>query len=187
MKSKILLLGILVTIVSCSGGRNSTGYSLINDMMYSITYEAFSDNPVFENGQTMQKPPKNTIPRGWMPHPMNENGLPQVLENPYDMDEYAWKRGEMLFNKTCSACHGKDGRADGLVVTKGGYPRPPNFYSRSFKYSKKERKPAGHIYNVITFGQGNMASHAQQLYPEDRWYVSEYVREKLMIRGKKKK
>lgn len=181
---QLILISFLAILVGCSGGRNSTGYSLINDMMHSVAYESFSENPIFDNGQSMQPAPVNTIPRGFMPHPMNEDGTPQVLENPYSMTDYKWKRAELLFNRTCSACHGVDGEATGLVVSVGGFPTPPKFKSRSFKYSKKDQKPAGHVYNVITFGIGNMPSHAQQLYPEDRWAVSEYVRERLMTKGK---
>jgi hypothetical protein len=184
---KTMLLSILLLgLVGCSGGRNSTGYSIINDMMYSEAYEAFSDNPVFDNGQTMQPAPKGTIARGKMPLPMDEEGSPVVLENPFEMNDYKWERSKLLFKNNCSACHGKMGRGDGLVVTKGGFPAPPNFYkSRRFKYSKKKRYPSGEIFNVITYGRGNMASHAQQLYVEDRWAVAEYVREKLMVKGKK--
>ena len=183
---KLILLGtLLFSLISCSGGRNSTGYSLINDMMYSITGESFSENQLFEDGQTMQPPVAGTVARGKMPHPMGEDGQPFVLDNPYEMNDYKWKRAELLFNRTCASCHGVDGQASGKVVTEGGFPAPPKFRSRSFKYSKKDKKPAGHIFNVITFGIGNMPTHAQQLYAEDRWYVSEYVRERLMIRGKK--
>lgn len=185
MKNVLLINLFLLIFVSCSGGRNSTGYSIINDMMYSITYEAFSESQVHDNGQSMQAPPANTIARGKMPHPMLADGTPEILENPVVMDDYRWKRAELLFNRTCSACHGVDGQATGKVVTEGGFPAPPKFKSRRFKYSKKDRYHSGNIYNVITFGIGNMPSHAQQLYAEDRWLVSEYVREKLMTKGKK--
>ena len=185
MKYKVLLLSCLVIIIGCSGGRNSTGYSLINDMVHSKAYEAFSENPVFENGQSMQAAPENTIPRGFLPHPLSADGTPEVLNNPYGMNDYKWARGKMLYQNNCSACHGLKGQGDGLVVTVGKFPKPPKFNSRSFRYSKKDAKPSGHIYNVISFGIGNMPSHAQQLYAEDRWYVAEYVREKLMIKGKK--
>jgi mono/diheme cytochrome c family protein len=185
VKSLLLVSILSIFIIGCSGGRNSTGYSLINDMMHSLAYESYSENHLFDNGQTMQPPPENTIPRGFMPHPMDANGNPVVLENPYEMNDYKWQRAELLFNRTCSACHGVDGQGGGKVVTQGGFPAPPKFKSRTFKYSKKERKPSGHIYNVISFGYGNMPAHAQQLYPEDRWAVSEYVRERLMTRGKK--
>jgi len=181
---KLLLLSLIFTLVSCSGGRNSTGYSLINDMMYSETYESYSENPVFDDGQTMQAAPLGTIARGKIPHPMTADGQPEVLTNPYEMTDYAWQRGELLFNRTCSACHGVDGLASGATVKLGYFSVIPNFQARRFKYSQKDAYPAGQVFNTITFGRGTMPSHAQQLYPEDRWYVAEYVREKLMTKGK---
>ena len=185
MLKNIILSTVFILLVSCSGGRNSTGYSLINDMMYSVAYESYSENPIYEDGQSMQVAPANTIARGKMPHPMGEDGLPVVLDNPIEMNEYKWKRAELLYQRTCSACHGVKGMGDGLVVSQGKFPNPPKFKSRTFKYSKKDKYPAGAIYNTITFGKGNMPSHAQQLYSEDRWIVAEYVRERLMVRGKK--
>jgi mono/diheme cytochrome c family protein len=181
--NKIIILTLLATLVGCSGGKNSTGYSIINDMMYSVAYEAQTENPVFKNRQTNQLAPKGTIARGFMPHPMDESGNPQVLENPHAMNEYAWERGKMLFKATCASCHGAEGAGDGKVIERG-FPKPPAFKSRRFKWSKKDQRPAGYVYNVITFGYGNMPSHAQQLYSQDRWFVSEYVREMLMTKGK---
>ena len=186
---KTLLFVVLISLVGCSGGRNSKGYSLINDMMYSEAYEAFSSNPVFDNAQSMQPNPAGTVSRGHMPHPMDKDGNPLVLSNPYEMTDFAWSRGQELFEKTCSACHGVKGKADGLVVTKGGFPKPPSFSARRWKRlgeSGDYQYGAGNVYNTVTFGYGNMASHAQQLLPRERWYVSEYVREKLMKKNKKR-
>lgn len=177
-----------LAFVSCSGGRNSTGYSIINDMMYSETYEAFSDNPVFDNNQSMQPAPENTIPRGFMPDEVDENGKLIVIANPYkeEMTDYEWKRGKLLFESTCSACHGKKGKGDGLVVTKGGFPVPTKFTARKWRKKNADgnyKLPSGYVYKVITEGYGNMKAHAQQHYPRDRWFVSEYVREYLMRGG----
>ena len=184
MMKRILLITATIILASCSGGRNSTGYSIISDMMYSEAAEAQTVNHNFYNGQTNQQPPKNTIPRGFMPHPLDEDGNPRMIKNPHEMDAYAWERGEMLFNNTCAACHGVKGKGDGLVVKKGGFPKPPSFTARRWK--KMERYPSGHVFNVIKFGYGNMPSHSQQLYDIDIWRVSEYVRQKLM-RGRKKR
>ncbi|MCT4642981.1 MAG: c-type cytochrome [Bacteriovoracaceae bacterium] len=181
---KVVLGSLIVVLSSCSGGKNSTGFSIINDMMYSEAYEAQTVNNVFDNGQTNQLAPKGTVARGFKPHPMDDEGNPIVLKNPHVMTDYAWERGKMLFEATCSACHGTKGKADGLVVLEGGFPKPPSFSARKWKKAKKY--PSGYVYNVITFGYGNMASHAQQLYPKDRWYVSEFVREKLMKKKKRK-
>lgn len=175
----------MTVLVGCSAGRNSTGYSIINDMMYAVPYEAYSENPNYFDKQSNQLAPKGTIARGFMPHPMDAEGIPKILVNPYEMNDYAWERGKMLFNATCSACHGTKGLADGKVPERG-FPKPPNFKKqRKFKWSKKEKYNSGVIYNVISFGRGNMPSHSQQIYPRDRWFVAEYVREMLMTKGKK--
>jgi hypothetical protein len=182
-KLLISLISIL-SLTGCSGGKNSTGYNIITDMAYPVAYEAQTENLLYENGQTNQLAMEGTISRGFLPHPLDNEGNPMVLSNPHEMDAYAWERGEMLYKSMCASCHGDKGLADGLVVTKGGYPKPPKFNAR--KWKKRDKYPAGHIYNVITYGLGNMSSYAQQLYPIDRWHLSEYVREKLMKKKKRK-
>jgi mono/diheme cytochrome c family protein len=189
---RLLLTTLLsLIIVSCSGGRNSTGYSVINDMKYSLAAEAFATSKVFKNGQTMQNAPANTIARGWMPHPKDAAGNPvQFSENPFEFDEYAQYRGKMLYEVNCLPCHGAEGKGDGLVV-KRGYPKPPSFSGRSWRKSNSNnsdyKNNQGWIYNLITFGRGNMGSYAQQLVPEDRWAVAEYVRRELGRSSKKLK
>ena len=188
---KILLALLSFVLVSCSGGRNSTGYSIINDMKYAVPYEAHTENPVFYNGQTMQNAPANTIARGWMPHPKNEDGNPvQFKENPFEYDGYAQYRGKMLYEANCLPCHGAEGKGDGLVIDKG-YPKPPSFAGRAWRKSNSDdtdyKYNQGWIYNMITYGRGNMMGYAQQLYPVDRWAVSEYVRRELGRSSKKLK
>jgi cytochrome c5 len=188
VKALLTIFTVSFLVVGCSGGRNSTGYSIINDMMYSITYEAFTKSDIHPDGQSMQLAPKGTIARGFMPHPKDADGNPVVLKNPYPETPYSIKRGEHLWNVTCTACHGAKGGVKGTEfgeVVKRGFPKPPKFDGRRYKWSKREKYTSGTIYNVITFGQGNMPSHAQQLYPQDRWYVAEFVRNHLMVKGKK--
>lgn len=181
---RYLLLPItLLLVASCSGGRNSTGFSVINDMKYSVAYEAFTDNPVLPGRATMMAAPEGTVSRGHLPDEVDAEGNPVILENPYEMDDYAWERGEKYYNIMCSVCHGAEGKGDGLVVTQGGFPKPPSFSARRWK--KIDRYSVGYVYNVITHGLGNMKPYDQQLYPEDRWAVAEYVRKRLM-RGKEK-
>lgn len=182
MKNIILPIVILI-LASCSGGRNNTGYSIINDMKYAIPYEAYTENPVLPNRQTMVVTPAGSVPRGFIPEKMGADGMPLVQENPFEMTEYAWERGEKYYKIMCSTCHGAEGKGDGPVVEQGGFPKPPSFNAR--RWRNIERYSVGHVYNVITHGIGNMASYSQQLYPEDRWAVAEYVRKRLM-RGKNK-
>merc|ERR1712086_890563 len=98
--------------------------------MYSLAYEAQTENLLFKNGQTNQLAVEGTISRGFLPHALDEEGKPQVLSNPHVMDAYAWERGEMLYKAMCASCHGDKGLANGLVVTQGGYPKPPKFNAR---------------------------------------------------------
>jgi mono/diheme cytochrome c family protein len=189
--NKIIILTLLATLVGCSGGKNSTGYSIINDMMYSVAYEAQTENPVFKNRQTNQLAPKGTIARGWLPQAKDSEGNPiQYKENPFEYDEYAQYRGKMLYETNCLPCHGADGKGNGLVVQRG-YPKPPSFSGRAWRKTNKDnsnyKNDQGWIYNLITYGRGNMGSYAQQLYPEDRWAVAEYVRRELGRSSKKLK
>lgn len=166
-----------MTFVSCSGGKNNTGYSIINDLMYSEAYEAFSENNTFEDGNSMQQPPANVIARGFLPYRYaDSDGVKagEELVNPHEVTEEFLERGAYLYNMACAVCHGPEGKGDGPVVSKG-MPMPPSYTSRRVR-----RYKVGHIYHVITVGYGNMASHAQQLYPEDRWAVAEYVKQKLI-------
>lgn len=175
----ILAISTLLVLVSCSGGKNSTGFNIIDDMMYSEAYEAFTDNMVFEDGQTMQLPPEGTIARGFMPyHYTQADGekAGEELHNPYEVTDEFIARGKHLYQTTCMPCHGTEGKGDGPVIEKG-VPPPPSYTSRRVRKYK-----VGQIYHVITLGFGNMAPHAQQLYPEDRWAVSEYVKRELIKR-----
>ncbi len=192
MKNILLVTFMAAAFVGCSGGKNSTGYSIINDMMYSATYEAHSENPNYDNGQTNQLAPKGTIARGFMPHPMDSEGEPKRLSNPHEMNDVAFARGKKLYNTTCVSCHGLKGKGDAPVVTiDGGFPKPPKFSARKFRKLNSDKTAykydASYVYNVITFGYGNMPPHAQQLYTQDRWYVAEYVRQKLLKKNKKLK
>lgn len=186
MKLKNLLVySVLLTTVACSGGRNSTGFSVINDMKYSKAAEAFTANTLFSNGQTMQAPVEGTVARSDVYYPTDGDGNPIApATNPYEYDEYARHRGKKLYGAHCVVCHGEDGKGNGLAVERG-FPKPPSFYGRAWKRTEeyngetRYKNHQGWIFNMITFGRGNMASYAAALTPEDRWAISEYVRRNL--------
>ena len=49
--------------------------------------------------------------------------------------------------------------------------RPP-----SLRAERAMRLADGHLFHVVTKGQGNMASYAVQIPPEDRWKTILHVR-----------
>jgi len=59
----LLMLVMLVMFWSCDRTRTDKGYEYFPDMVHSQAYETYSENNVWEDGQTMRKPAEGTIPR----------------------------------------------------------------------------------------------------------------------------
>lgn len=79
-------------------------------------------------------------------------------------------RGQQRYDIYCAACHGLDGRGDGMVVQRG-FPAPPSYHSERLREA-----PDSHFYNVITHGYGVMYPYADRVSPDDRWAIVAYVR-----------
>ena len=124
----------------------------------------------FGNGSGMLMPPENTIARGHKPYRIADaEEAGRVLENPLPRNKANLERGRKVFNTNCFVCHGERGLGDGPVVNP--FPIPKSLQSEDMMRWKD-----GHIFHVITKGQGVMPSYAQQIQPEDRWAVIHYVR-----------
>lgn len=172
----IFLLFILTLLVACSKNPQERGYTVFDDMVHSPAYEAFSVNPVTADGQTMMEPVKGTIARGKMPHTYGiseaESERAGVeLKDPYLETEETLKRGAYLYKSFCVSCHGETGGGDGPVIKKK-FPAPPDLKSSRLKAFSK-----GRIYHVITAGFGDMPPHDAQMTIQDRWYLSQYVKQ----------
>lgn len=77
------------------------------------------------------------------------------------------KKGKVLFERTCGACHGAAGDGQGAIVVSGAYSGVPNFKDREIT--------VGSVHYVLTHGRNAMGSYAGQLQPADRWRVAMYV------------
>lgn len=77
------------------------------------------------------------------------------------------KRGKILYDQTCAACHGVAGDGQGPIVVSGAYLGVPKFADRELT--------VGSVHYVLTNGRNAMGSYAGQLKPGDRWRVSLYV------------
>ena len=80
------------------------------------------------------------------------------------------QEGRELYDALCSACHGRTGRGDGMVV-RHGFPVPPSFHAERLQRVSLER-----IVKVITQGSGDMYPYANQTEPEERWAIAAYVK-----------
>ncbi len=123
-------------------------------------------------------PADGSIPRGWTPFPYENSALGDSLASTFwnapkwMLNDSIEEQGKFLYERFCTYCHGPTGDGAGPLVESDKYAaRPPSYIDL---YSKGKLTD-GHVYHVITYGKGNMGSHASQLSPEERWKVILYV------------
>lgn len=125
------------------------------------------------NGSGMLMPPEGTIPRGFKPYNISDvNEAEKVLVNPLPQTKKVLERGQVMYQTYCWVCHGDKGLGDGPVITPpNSFPMPKSLQSETMLKWKD-----GHLFHVITKGQGIMPSYAQQVLPADRWAIIHYIR-----------
>jgi mono/diheme cytochrome c family protein len=131
-------------------------------------------NYYFPGEQVDRKPVDHTVPRG----PVDDGAvfytgktgdiLATNFPVPVTLDLV--KHGQELFDINCSACHGRDGYGEGIVV-KRGFPQPPSYHSERLRNA-----PIGHFFEVITDGYGVMYPFGSRISPADRWAIISYIR-----------
>lgn len=171
---------VVITAFSCDRDKNHPGYVYYPDMTYSPAYETNSENPNFEDGQTMRTPVEGTVPRGFIPFPYEKNDTDMVLagrelRNPLKNAPENLERGKITYERFCIDCHGESGDGKGHLFTSGLYPFPP----ASLINDKMKNKPDGEMFHQITVGWGIMGPYGLMVTPEDRWKVIVYIREEL--------
>ncbi len=171
---------VLIALSSCSKNPNHPGYVYLPDMDVSRAYDTYTENPVFEDGKTLREPVEGTIPRGYSPYPYVKDDLDllkagKTLSNPLEATAEIVQRGEVLFTRYCSHCHGPKGDGQGVLYTSGRFPLPPG----NLTSEKTINRPDGEIYHIVTVGFGIMGAHGSQILSDDRWKIIHYVREVL--------
>ncbi len=91
------------------------------------------------------------------------------LANPYPVNEGFIAKGARLYRSMCTACHGMEGRGDGVAAA-GLDPKPADFTSERF-----QSQSPGEIFWKITHGRGVMASYENMLHEEERWALVAYL------------
>lgn len=99
-------------------------------------------------------------------------GMPEELELDLEKSVNLIKRGEERYGIYCAICHGESG--DGLGITaKYGVPGIANFHMDLYK---EATYPNGRMYQVITYGKGQMGAYGANIPVRDRWAIIAYVR-----------
>jgi mono/diheme cytochrome c family protein len=89
---------------------------------------------------------------------------------PFEVTMQVLARGQERYEIFCSPCHDRLGTGQGMIVRRGFTP------ARSFHDPRLRDAPAGHFFEVMTQGFGQMPSYANQLSEHDRWAVIAYIR-----------
>lgn len=189
----LLLIGVAVSLGSCSGKKRNPTIVYFPDMYYPVAYDPYmeadfeypsrdekSNVPLFAEHRNMSAlwPVEGTVSR------TDEVAiLPWELKN--TLDDYTksksitaspldpankkkdLERGEKLYGQTCAVCHGAGGDGKGSIVQSKAFSGVPTYAEREIT--------VGSVYHVIMYGRNAMGSYASQLNAVDRWRVAEYV------------
>ena len=151
-------------------------FEFLPQMAHAPRYNAFSPNPNFQNGATLQRPEPGTIPRESMPlhyesTPQDALRAGEELQSPVAPENQRSRhRGALVFANYCAVCHGEGGAGNGPVAQRG-YPPPPSLLAEHALKMKD-----GQLFHILTYGQNNMPSYASQLSRDDRWNAILHVR-----------
>lgn len=179
---KAVLMAILFAglMSACDRKHDEPGWDYFPDMVYSPAYQTWSENPLFEDGKTMQPPVEGTIPRNMIPFQYEKteedaDRAGRELFNPLTPTGENIERGEKVYSVFCMNCHGEKGDGSGHLFTSGRYLVPP----ASLVEERVRSQPDGKIYHTISVGYGVMAEHASLILPADRWKAILYIRQEL--------
>jgi mono/diheme cytochrome c family protein len=153
MKLNLFLLTLLVALVAANFGvsdnPNRRNWEAMPEMVRTVAYKSFSENPHFADGKTLQLPPEGTIARP----PAHEFTRP----------------GAAVYQIYCQPCHGA-GKGDGPVAMRG-FPPPPSLLADHALHLTDDQ-----MFEIVTRGQKNMPSYAVQVPPQDRRAAILYIR-----------
>jgi mono/diheme cytochrome c family protein len=94
----------------------------------------------------------------------------KTMKNPIAMSDASSQAGQVLYMKTCAACHGKTGLGDGPKA-KSLKTVPTNFT----KAESQNQADGEHFYKTKT-GRGDMPKYEGKLSDDDIWNVVNYIR-----------
>ena len=166
-----LLFGITILVSSCHNNA-APNYQYFPNMYESVGYETYSESDAFKNGIEAQLPAEGTVNRGFEPfeYENSTEGYELAkanLKSPLDSLSRNHEKAKELFEIYCATCHGNNGNGNGKLVEREKFLGVPSYKDRVIT--------EGSIYHVITYGLNSMGSHANQLSPQERWLVTDYV------------
>ncbi len=161
----------------------------IQDMDNMPRFGAQAASDIFADGRasrplvagTVARGQLNTDPHFYLGYELQDGQAKFFEAFPEELvvNESFIRRGEKMFNISCSLCHGKDGAGNGPIHLRAlaggaaatGWVQPTSLHSEQVL-----ARPNGHIYNTINNGIRSMAGYGTQIEPADRWAIVAYIR-----------
>jgi mono/diheme cytochrome c family protein len=136
---------------------------------------AQSESAFFYDGASMRQPVPGTVARGELREDRafyegkDAEGKDLAL-SPVAATPELLARGADRYRIYCQPCHDPRGDGKGVLAQRGGVP------TTSMHDPKVLGATDGHIFNVITGGQGLMQAYRWPIQPSDRWAIVAHVR-----------
>lgn len=166
MKCMVLPGMMVLLLVMASGCRKG--------MVENGKVKPLERSDFFSNGMTARQPVEGTVARGEFnadtAYFQGEIDGRLVTGFPMPVTLELLKRGQERFDIFCSACHGRTGSGNGMIVQRG-FPAPPTYHQERLR-----DVPPGYLFGVMTRGYGVMYSYAGRVPPADRWAIAAYIR-----------
>ena len=167
-----------LALSSCGPRGNSANVELIQDMMESPAIKAQEYDETSPHHSGMRVPPEHTAPVGFEPYKYatDVEAAAKNLKNPLagKMDEDTLLVGQKYYETNCAICHGFKG--EGGVAAKSSVSEKMALKPPAVVSDKVKGWPDGHLYHVITMGQGVMGPYASHVPQKYRWQLVNYIR-----------
>jgi len=123
----------------------------------------------------MPPAPKHSVPVGGYPTQIKDRLHTYRLANPVTASVASITRGKQFYIIFCVPCHGDSGKGDGPVGKK--FPVQPMDLTNNFIQNEAFDN---WIFANITFGGRLMPSYRNDLTPEERWDLVNYIKHGLV-------
>jgi mono/diheme cytochrome c family protein len=137
---------------------------------------AQSESGFFYDGASMRMPVPGTVARGELHEDRafyegKDEAGNLLVRSPVESTPELVGRGADRYRIYCQPCHDPRGDGKGLLAQRGGVP------TTSIHDPKLLGALDGHLYNVITNGQGLMPAYRWPIQPADRWAIVAHLRQ----------
>ena len=100
-------------------------------------------------------------------------GVVDGLVNPVPPTARSLARGEELYARVCTVCHGPDGAGTTGYI----YEVHPAMAAYPLQGERARAFTDGYLYGMIRVGRGLMPPYGHQIGHYDRWHIVNYVRQ----------